>query len=113
MASTAFAQDQRIGSYGAYLGPEDLVNSKGVRLTTVGQIVQQDRANYHRFGIRHQWDEYDPWFGTQGNRAAIPGLVVVSSAIAPVIVRQGAYVAVVVYGDACGRITRLVVEIPG
>lgn len=113
LASGASAQDSRIGSYMAYLGPGDLVNSGGARLSDAAAIVAQDRANYHRFGIRHAQDDTDPWFASRGHRMAIPELVVMSQTTADVIVRQGAIVAVTVYADPTGQMTRMVVEIPG
>ena len=73
VAAPARAQ-QAIGYYCAWLGPEDFVSSRGVRLTSLPAIIQQDRANFHRFGIRHEADMDDPWFGSQEARAAIPGL---------------------------------------
>ncbi|MEM7177170.1 MAG: hypothetical protein AAF503_05660 [Pseudomonadota bacterium] len=113
LAGGANAQDTRIGSYMALIGPEDLTNSSGARLTNAPAIIAQDRANYHRFGIRHELDETDPWFAGRGHRMAIPELVVMSPATADVIVRQGALVAVTIYADPTGQMTRMVVEIPG
>lgn len=112
-ASLATAQDSKVGTYMALIGPEDLFNSSGVRLTTVGAIIAQDRANFHRFGIRHRYDESDPWFAGRGHRMSIPDLVQVNPTSAQVIVRQGALVAVTVYATPDGQMTRMIVEIPG
>lgn len=112
-ATIAHAQDQSIGGYSAFLGAEDLRNSSGVRLSSAPAIIAQDRANYHRFGIRHQGDQSDPWFDSRGHRAAIPEMVEMSRQTADVITRQGAYVYVTVYADPTGQMTRMVVEIPG
>lgn len=109
----AVAQDARIGTYMAFIGPEDLTNSSGVRLNNAAAIVAQDRANVHRFGIVHQFDERDPWFASRGHRMAIPELVVMSPATANQIVRNGALIAVSVYADPTGQMTRMIVEIPG
>lgn len=68
------ASAQQIESYYAWIGPEDMRNSRGVRLTTLGAILQQDRANWHRFGIRHREDEGDRLFGDRAVRARIPDL---------------------------------------
>ena len=111
--TAAFAEDRQIGFYMAYLGPEDLVNSSGVRLTSVPAIVAQDRANFHRFGIRHSADQSDPWFANRGHRMAIEQLVDVAESSANIIVRQGALVAVSVFADATGQMTSIRVEIPG
>ena len=112
-ASGALAQERAIGTYMALLGPEDLVNSSGTRLNDAAAIVAQDRANFHRFGVRHKLDESDPWFASRGHRMAIPELVEMSSRTAQVIVRQGALVAVTVFADPTGQMTRMRVEIPG
>lgn len=107
------AQDRSIGGYLTLLGVEDLRNSSGVRLTNAAAIIAQDRANYHRFGIRHRDDQNDPWFHIRGNRAAIPRLVQVDAYTADIIVRQGALVYIEVYADPTGQMTRMTVVIPG
>lgn len=63
---------QLIGSYYAILGPQDHMNSSGVRLTDFGAILQQDRANFHRFGRRDDLDQFDPIFADGAQRARIP-----------------------------------------
>ena len=64
-----------VASYYTEIGYEDFFNSRGAPLTDVGAVIQQDRANFHRFGIRHAGDEGDPYFGNKSWRAAIPDLV--------------------------------------
>lgn len=66
----ASAQDL-LGGYFAFIGYEDTRNSKGQALRNFCAIVQQDRANYHKFGIRHEWDESDSWFTTPQARSKI------------------------------------------
>ncbi|MCT4554858.1 MAG: hypothetical protein N4A53_09250 [Pelagimonas sp.] len=114
MASAAplQAQEQFWGTYMTYLGPEDRVNSRGVRLTSAEAIVQQDRANMHRFGIRHAHDERDPWFNTKESRAAMGRALRIPSYYADIITRQDALVVVSVFGIG-GRITRISIQIPG
>ncbi|GGL76571.1 hypothetical protein [Wenxinia marina] len=70
----AAQQWNQLAYYVAWIGPEDMRNSSGVRLTSLGAVLQQDRANVHRFNIRHPQDEYDPVFGNQSVRAMIPQL---------------------------------------
>lgn len=65
---------QELGAYFAEIGPEDMVNSSGEPLRDFGAILQQDRANVHRFGVRHGGDEVDPFFVGRDARATIPGL---------------------------------------
>ena len=54
---------QLIGSYTALLSEADHFNSRGQRLTTAAAIIRQNRANFHRFGIRSPEDQDDPFFG--------------------------------------------------
>jgi hypothetical protein len=61
-----------IGEYYALIGPADFYNSSGARLGDFGAILQQDRANYHRFGRRDDLDGWDPIFGDPAQRARIP-----------------------------------------
>ena len=60
--------DEPIGFYEAYIGVQDLYNSKGVRLSSAAQVLRQDRANVHRFGIWQPGDQLDPIFGTLAAR---------------------------------------------
>ncbi len=60
-----------IGGYQAYIGNADLYNSKGVRLSAPWQVIRQDRANYHRFGTGQSGDDWDDWFASADNRAAL------------------------------------------
>ncbi|MEO0634483.1 MAG: hypothetical protein AAFY52_10230 [Pseudomonadota bacterium] len=62
---------QLIAAYYAMLTGPDLSNSRGVPLGSFCAIVQQDRANYHRFGIRQQGDEWDPVFADRNARSVI------------------------------------------
>jgi hypothetical protein len=51
---------QLIGSYSALLSEADHFNSRGQPLTTADAIIRQNRANFHRFGIRSPEDQDDP-----------------------------------------------------
>lgn len=68
--SMAQAQ-QVIASYVARLSAADHFNSNGERLSSAAAIIRQDRANFHRFGVRDPEDESDPFFADQDNRAAL------------------------------------------
>lgn len=57
-----------IDSYVAHISENDLFNSNGVRLTQPWQIIRQDRANFHRFGLRDPGDEGDSFFASAKNR---------------------------------------------
>jgi hypothetical protein len=73
LAGTVSAQIL-MGSYYAEIGPEDRRNSSGTALTEAGGILQQDRANVHRFGIRHAGDQMDRVFDTPDLRTTLPDL---------------------------------------
>lgn len=62
---------QLIESYVALLSESDHFNSQGQRLTSAAAIIRQDRANYHRFGIRDPEDESDTLFADESNRQAL------------------------------------------
>lgn len=64
-----------VGSYEAYIGRDDLFNSSGVRLTTPAAILRQDRANFHRFGMRQPGDTEDNFFASAANRATMEKMV--------------------------------------
>ena len=70
------AQDwNQLAMYSAYISPADMHNSKGAALTSLGAALQQDRANFHRFGRRDARDEGDPLFADRALRARIPQMV--------------------------------------
>ncbi|WP_371169960.1 hypothetical protein [Aliiroseovarius sp. 2305UL8-7] len=99
-ASPASAQDL-IGAYTAYIGQPDLVNSKGARLTQPWQVLRQDRANFHRFGISQPGDEFDPFFGSIGNRKIMERMVMngtIDPAAAKRLLQGGAVVFVRIFG---------------
>jgi len=94
------AQDL-IGSYVAYIGQQDLYNSKGARLSAPWQVLRQDRANYHRFGISQPGDEWDPFFGAIDNRAAMERMIMngyINPQAARDVMNGGAMVTVEIYG---------------
>jgi hypothetical protein len=62
------AASQLIESYTAFLGSADHFSSTGTRLTTAAQVVRQDRANFHKFGIRDPQDTYEPLFADVNQR---------------------------------------------
>ncbi len=58
--------------YYATLSPNDTYNSRGQPLNDVCGIVQQDRANVHKFG-NPDGDQPDGFFTTPARRAMIAG----------------------------------------
>jgi hypothetical protein len=57
--------------YNCRISAKDRVNSNGRKLTTLRDILVQDRANYHRFGKRDRIDEGDIVFTTATSRGWI------------------------------------------
>jgi len=100
-AAPAARAQELLGSYVAHIGAADLRNSSGARLWQPWQILRQDRANFHRFGIRDAGDEGDPFFADIGNRAAMERMIRdgwIDPDAARRIVKGGVTVYVSVYG---------------
>lgn len=96
------AAQELIGSYTAYIGQADLHNSKGARLTEPWQVLRQDRANYHRFGVAQNGDEWDPFFGNIDNRAAMERMIMngrIDPGARRNLLQGGATVLVRIYGS--------------
>lgn len=94
--------DQLLEAYTAYIGPQDLVNSSGQHLTQPWQIIRQDRANYHRFKLRDEWDDNDSYFASADNRAAMENMIrrgSITREAASDIVNGGALIHVEIYGQ--------------
>ena len=70
IATPVHAQ-QLLAEYYTMITGADLSNSRGVPLGDFCAVVQQDRANVHRFGIRHNGDQLDPIFHDRAKRARI------------------------------------------
>jgi hypothetical protein len=71
VAATPSRAQQLVESYRAFLSERDHFNSNGQRLTSAAAIIRQDRANFHRFGIRDPQDESDGFFADPDNRDAL------------------------------------------
>lgn len=102
MTATLAQADELIGSYVAYIGQDDLYNSRGARLTEPWQVLRQDRANYHRFGISQAGDEWDPFFGSMENRGIMERMIMngsIEPSAARILVNGGATVFVRIYGS--------------
>ncbi|MCD9148671.1 hypothetical protein [Pseudophaeobacter flagellatus] len=102
LGPTVAQADEILADYIAFIGQDDLHNSKGTRLREPWQILRQDRANYHRFGISQLGDEWDPLFSDKSNRAVMENMIRRGS-IAPEagrdIVRGGVMVRITVYDN--------------
>lgn len=72
MAPVAAMADGLMFQYYTILSPRDTYNSSGMPLNDVCAIVQQDRANVHKFGDP-DGDTPDGFFTTPKRRAMITG----------------------------------------
>ncbi|OLP44713.1 hypothetical protein [Rhizobium oryziradicis] len=106
--------DEVIDGYSAYIGQDDLYNSKGDRLTQPWQVIRQDRANYHKFGIRQDGDEDDSYFASEANRAKAEAMLAqgeISRADGKRILRGDTTIHVMIYGrGTVGRSLRVIAE---
>jgi hypothetical protein len=76
MAFVVFAVESMAREvYYAKIGYNDKHNSYGDRLSSVAAILRQDRANYHRFGIRDPQDSGDRFFAYKGNRSRMASML--------------------------------------
>ena len=104
--------DETIAFYEAYIGTQDLYNSRGVRLSTAQQVLRQDRANVHKFGIWQPGDQLDPIFNTVANREVM-AKVMARNGLDPEVARQILRGNVMVYVEVWGHgntITAIVVD---
>jgi len=67
--------EEPIDSYATRLSAQDHMNSDGGKLKSVGDILRQDRANYHKFSIRDAEDQSDTVFGDVQSRERIPAML--------------------------------------
>lgn len=102
-ATQAFAQGPLLESYTAFLGPDDHFNSRGARLTEPWQIIRQDRANFHRYGIRDAGDQGDAFFASAANRARMESMIMngrIEPAAAVRIINGNVWIRVDIYENA-------------
>jgi hypothetical protein len=90
-----------IDSYTAFIGPDDLENSRGIRLTKPWQIIRQDRANVHERNLSDDGDEIDGFFSDANNRQALETMLArgsMSNDARQMIVRGNCWVNVQIFG---------------
>jgi hypothetical protein len=107
--SAAHAQEV-LDEYSAYISENDLHNSNGDRLRQPWQIIRQDRANVHRYGLADADDEGDYYFADADNRALLESLVAeghISRAAGRAIVQGDVWIYVQVFGrgDRASHVT--------
>jgi hypothetical protein len=113
-SAEAAKSDEVIDGYSAYIAQEDLYNSNGDRLTQPWQVIRQDRANYHKFGIRQDGDENDSYFASEANRAKAEAMLAqgkISRGDGQRILRGDTTIHVMIYGSGTvGRSLGVIVE---
>jgi hypothetical protein len=67
--------DEPLETYTARLSADDHTNSDGEKLTTVAEIIRQDRANYHKFNLADNEDTADNFFEDAKHRERIPSML--------------------------------------
>ncbi len=115
-APSASAEEVLLGTYRTLISSTDMVSSKGVPLTDPAAMIQQDRANYHRYNLRDAVDADDGWFADPAKRAKIPQLIAngggVPEYVADVMINFGAVLSVSIYASE-GRLSSIRMEITG
>jgi len=100
---SAQAQGPLLEVYTAFLGPADHFNSRGARLTAPWQVIRQDRANFHRYGVRDPGDQNDRFFASVANRGRMERMIL-NGYIDPNagwrIVNQNVWIRVEVYANS-------------
>lgn len=115
LSAPAMAQEV-IDNYVAVIGAQDRFNSSGTALSQPEQILAQDRANFHRFGIRQPGDTEDRSFRSTEERTRF-GMLLSNGTIDPAAAQailggQNVPVLVEVLGSG-GRATGLRVSLAG
>lgn len=75
LGTLSASADSLICSYVARLSPRDHRASDGYPLRDVAAIIRQDRANFHKFGVRDAEDEPDTFFGSARNRENLESML--------------------------------------
>ncbi|NEQ69472.1 MAG: hypothetical protein F6K21_29070 [Symploca sp. SIO2D2] len=98
---TTTTQAQGNPTYCTWITPNDLRSTNGAPLRSVDQIIQQDRANVHKFGNPDR-DQVDPIFTSYEKRLALAEAVRrsdISPGVRNAILNGNATVCVYFYGN--------------
>lgn len=97
--------DELVESYAAHLSEQDHYSSSGAKLGNAAAIIRQDRANFHKFGLRDPMDQSDSYFAKASNREALEQMLnrgKTNKSISRMIVNGTPVVVVKVYRTASG-----------
>lgn len=70
--------DEVIADYEMQVDAQDLQNSRNVALKTITAVLQQDRANFHKFNRPSPLDDYERFFATSTRRKLFQTLTLTS-----------------------------------
>jgi hypothetical protein len=99
------ADDQIIESYTAFISDNDRFNSSGQALGNPAAIIRQDRANFHKLGMRDPQDQGDSFFKNANNRAALEQMLnsgKVSKQTKNAIMNGGVFVTISIFRKSSG-----------
>ena len=65
----------KIGSYNAMFTNKDFTNSSGAKISGTAAVIQQDRANYHKFNKKDELDTGSGFFNSVSRRSQIPAML--------------------------------------
>lgn len=105
--------DRLVEEYNAYIGEEDLYNSHGEQLTEPWQVIRQDRANYHRYGVTQPGDEGDSFFASAKNREKAERMIeygTIETRAARALLRGGSVINVQIFRGAEGDYINVTVD---
>ena len=105
--------DRLVEEYNAYIGEEDLYNSHGEQLTEPWQVIRQDRANYHRYGVTQPGDEGDSFFASAKNREKAERMIeygTIETRAARALLRGGSVINVQVFRGQDGDYINVTVD---
>lgn len=84
--------------YGAEISANDRYNSNGVRLTSVRDILRQDRANIQLSHVKDKYDDYNSYFASKQNREMFgTATITISPELAQKIVNSNEPVLITVF----------------
>jgi hypothetical protein len=89
-----YAQERVV--YTAFLSERDHYNSNGERLTSVADILRQDRANYYKGGGDRRDEDDGGFFATTESRAKFEYYTIILGNVRAAAIIQGAQRSVVV-----------------
>lgn len=102
VSTVVYAEGDFVTAYIAKLSMQDHVNSRGTVLNSVAGILQQDRANFHKYNKKDPEDEYDSVFTSYEMRSKIASLLKngkLSKEEENIIINSEPMVEVEVYSD--------------